>query len=72
MQVISFQTSVVRGIVTDSNNIFLWLKSEDINLKNVIFKISVDPDSDFFLYNLFTILGIGTSALLHRLLARDF
>ena len=32
----------VKGIVTDSNNIFLWHESEDINKKSLFPKISVD------------------------------
>ena len=43
----------IKGIVSDFNNIFLWHKSEDINNKKVISKISVDSNLTF------TIMCIG-------------
>ena len=40
----------VKGIVSDSNNIFLWHESEDINKKKLISKISVDSSVTFSSY----------------------
>ena len=36
-----------KGIVSDSNNIFLWHETEDINKKMIISKISVDSNFTF-------------------------
>ena len=41
---------LLKGIVSDSNNIFLWHESEDINKKMVISKISVDSNYMFSSY----------------------
>ena len=53
----------IKGIVTDSNNIFLLHKLEDIDKKRVISKISVDSNFTFTSY-----AWLGALALLHRLL----
>ena len=37
----------VKGIVTDSNNIFLWHESEDINKKSLFPKFQLIPSSNF-------------------------
>ena len=37
-------------LVSDSNNIFLWHESEDVNKKKLISKISVDSDFTFSSY----------------------
>ena len=37
--------SNVKGIVTDSNNIFLWHVSEDINKKSLFPKFQLIPSS---------------------------
>ena len=39
-----------KGIFSDSNNIFLWYESEDINKKKLISKISVDFNFTFSSY----------------------
>ena len=39
---VTWQTESVKGIFSDSNNIFLWYQSEDINKKKLISKISDD------------------------------
>ena len=38
---------VVKGIVSDSNNIFLWHESEDINKKSLFPKFQLIPMSRF-------------------------
>ena len=43
----AYQGSHVKGIVTDSNNIFLWHESEDINKKSLFPKFQVIPSSNF-------------------------
>ena len=56
-----------KGIASDSNNIFLWHKSEDINQKKKkkgggdISNISVDPNSTLTSY-----AWLCALALLHR------
>ena len=40
----------VKGIYSDSNNIFLWHELEDINKKKLISKISVDSNFGFSSY----------------------
>ena len=37
----------IKGIVTDSNNIFLWHESEDINKKSLFPKFQLIPSSNF-------------------------
>ena len=37
----------LKGIVTDSNNIFLWHESEDINKKSLFPKFQFIPSSNF-------------------------
>ena len=37
----------LKGIVTDSNNIFLWHESEDINKKSLFPKFQLIPSSNF-------------------------
>ena len=39
--------TIFNGIVSDSNNIFLWHESEDIHKKKLISKISVDSNFTF-------------------------
>ena len=41
---------VVKGIVSDSNNIFLWHESEDVNKKKLISKISINSNFTFSSY----------------------
>ena len=53
----------LKGIFSDSNNIFLWHKSEDINKKKVISKISVHSKSSFTSY-----AWLCALVLLHRLM----
>ena len=51
--------SCVKGILTDSNNIFLWHDSEDINKKKLYFQIfSWLP---FYIYKLRMIMCIGNA-----------
>ena len=38
---------VLKGILSDSNNIILWYESEDMNKKKLISKISVDFELRF-------------------------
>ena len=38
---------MLKGIVTDSNNIFLWHESEDINKKSFFPKFQLIPSSNF-------------------------
>ena len=38
---------LVKGIVTDSNNIFLWHESEDINKKSLFPKFQLIPSLNF-------------------------
>ena len=52
--------SLFKGIISDSNSIFLWHKSEDINIK-VISKISVDSNFPFTSY-----AWLCALALLHQ------
>ena len=40
----------LKGIVNDSNYIFLWHESKDINIKKVMSKISVDSNVTFTSY----------------------
>ena len=42
-----FLKRLIKGIVTDSNNIFLWHESEDINKKNLFPKFQLIPSSNF-------------------------
>ena len=42
-----FAISVFKGIVSDSNNIFLWHESEDINNKSLFPKFQLIPISHF-------------------------
>ena len=52
----------IKGIVSDSNNIFLWYELKDINKKKMISKISVDSNFTFTSYT-----GLCAMALLYRL-----
>ena len=45
-----WNTPLFKGIFSDSNNIFLWHESEDINKKKLISKISVDSNFAFWSY----------------------
>ena len=38
---------LIKGIVTDSNNIFLWHESEDINKKSLFPKFQLIPSFNF-------------------------
>ena len=38
---------LLKGIVTDSNSIFLWHESEDINKKSLFPKFQLIPSSNF-------------------------
>ena len=38
---------LLKGIVTDSNNIFLWHESEDINKRSLFPKFQLIPSSNF-------------------------
>ena len=38
---------IIKGIVSDSNNIFLWHESEDISKKNLFPKFQLIPVSRF-------------------------
>ena len=40
-------TFLIKGIVTDSNNVFLWHESEDINKKSLFPKFQLIPSSNF-------------------------
>ena len=42
--------SKVKGILSDSNNIFLWYESEDFKQKKLVSKISVDSNFTFSSY----------------------
>ena len=50
--------TVLKGIFSHFNSTFLWHKSEDINKKTGISKISVN--SDFSVYNLCMIMCIDS------------
>ena len=44
---ISSKERILKGIVSDSNNIFLWHESEDINKKSLFSKFQLIPMSRF-------------------------
>ena len=47
IQSLSHVNILLKGIVTDSNNIFLWHESEDINKKSFFPKFQLIPSSNF-------------------------
>ena len=47
MSGLNFPSMELKGIVSDSNNIFLWHESEDINKKSLFPKFQLIPMSRF-------------------------